>query len=99
LTPSTSGTWTKDVLHNFGSNSDGGYVWAGLTFSNEVLYGATTGYGGEVGDGGTVFQLTPPGMSGTGWREASLYVFPSDNGFTEGPYGTLLAARRGRFSA
>ena len=95
LTPSTSGAWTRTVLHNFGGNSDGGYVYAGLTFGKGgVLYGATTGYGGEVGDGGTVVQLTPA-ESGAGWSETLPYVFPSQNGTSEGPFGALLASPTG----
>jgi len=96
LTQATSGAWSRTILHNFGNNSDGGYVYAGLTFGKGgVLYGATTGYGGEVGDGGTVFQLTPPTVAGAGWSETLPYVFHSKNGSSEGPYGALLASPSG----
>lgn len=97
LAPQSSGGWHRTVLHAFGgSSTDGGYVSAGLTVGKGgALYGATEGYGGQVGDGGTVFQLTPPASSGAGWTETVLYVFPGDNGYTRGPFGSLLAGPSG----
>jgi uncharacterized repeat protein (TIGR03803 family) len=96
LTPTGGGGWKRTVLHAFGGRADGGYVWAGLTAGKGgVLYGATTGYGGEVGDGGTVFQLTPPASPGAAWTETRLYMFPSGNGAAEGPSGSLLAGPLG----
>ena len=88
----TSAGWKRKVLHAFGGNADGGYPWAGLTAGKgSALYGATAGYGGEVGDGGTAFKLTPPASSGGAWTENILYVFPGENGYTRGPFGSLLA--------
>jgi len=95
LTPSASGDWTRTVLHTFGGPTDGGYVYAGLIFGpGGVLYGATTGYGGEVGNGGAVFQLTPPSAPGGAWTE-TLNVFPEEDGYAEGPWGSPLAGPDG----
>jgi len=97
LAHASTGAWKRTVLHAFGgSNTDGGYLWAGLTAGEGgALYGATAGYGGEVGNGGTVFQLSPPASPIAGWTEAVLYVFPGENGDTRGPFGSLLAGPRG----
>jgi len=45
-------------LHDFASDSDGANPYAGLTLSDNVLYGATA-YGGSSG-AGTVFSLSLP---------------------------------------
>ncbi|MGA3042244.1 MAG: choice-of-anchor tandem repeat GloVer-containing protein [Bryobacteraceae bacterium] len=96
LSQVSAGDWERTVLHAFGGTStDGGYVSAGLTPTGGALYGATEGYGGEVGDGGTVFQLTPPASPGGGWTETVLYVFPGDNGDTRGPFGSLVVGPTG----
>jgi uncharacterized repeat protein (TIGR03803 family) len=96
LSPGSAGAWERTVLHAFGgASTDGGYVWAGLTPTGGALYGATVGYGGEVGDGGTVFQLTPPASPGGAWTETVLYVFPGENGDTRGPFGGLVTGPTG----
>lgn len=97
LWQASTGAWKRTVLHAFGgSSTDGGYLWAGLTAGRGgALYGATAGYGGEVGNGGTVFQLTPPASTGAGWTETVLYVFPGENGNARGPFGSLLAGPTG----
>jgi uncharacterized repeat protein (TIGR03803 family) len=97
LAQTSPGTWERKVLHAFGgSSTDGGYVSAGLTVGlGGALYGATEGYGGEVGYGGTVFQLTPPAVAGGAWTESVLYVFPGENGYARGPFGSLLAGPGG----
>lgn len=90
----SSGGWTRTVLHTFGGATDGGYVYAGLIFGKGgALYGATTGYGGQVGNGGTVFKL---GLTASGsLQETLLAVFPGENGFTEGPFGALVTDASG----
>ena len=72
LTPAGGGTWTEQVLHNFGNGTDGGGPWAGLIFDAAGnLYG-TTRYGGSYG-GGTVFRLNAQG-------ETLLYSFSGADG-------------------
>src|SRR5664280_840402 len=59
LTPAGGGTWTEQVLHNFGSGTDGANPYAALVRDAAGnLYG-TTNYGGTNNDG-TVFEITPP---------------------------------------
>jgi uncharacterized repeat protein (TIGR03803 family) len=72
LTPAGGGTWTEQVLHNFGNGTDGSGPWAGLTFDAAgKLYG-TTRYGGSYG-GGTVFRFSAQG-------EVLLYSFSGADG-------------------
>ncbi|MFY9743604.1 MAG: choice-of-anchor tandem repeat GloVer-containing protein [Candidatus Sulfotelmatobacter sp.] len=72
LSPSTDGTWTETVLHNFGSEGDGAGPKCNLIFDGEGnLYGTTNG-GGAYNNAGTVFELSP---STGGWTETVLYSF------------------------
>jgi uncharacterized repeat protein (TIGR03803 family) len=48
----------EEVLHSFGSRTDGISPAAALTDVQGTLYGTTEG-GGGTPDGGTVFALTP----------------------------------------
>jgi uncharacterized repeat protein (TIGR03803 family) len=90
LSPSTGGSWTENILHNFaGGIGDGAQPQGALIFdSTGNLYG-TTSQGGPEG-GGTVFKLTP--SSGGSWTETVLYffypVFPSTDG--NYPLGNLV---------
>jgi uncharacterized repeat protein (TIGR03803 family) len=61
LTPSGSG-WTENVVYSFQNGSDGADVAAGLIFdkAGNLCGAATTG---GSGGGGTVFELTPSGLS------------------------------------
>jgi uncharacterized repeat protein (TIGR03803 family) len=88
--PSTNGeTWTETVLWSFGANPDGYAPEAGLIMAaNGDLYG-TTVYGGAYSEGGTVFELTPPSLSGGNWSETTLWNFGSGaDGFN--PVGGLI---------
>jgi uncharacterized repeat protein (TIGR03803 family) len=79
LTPSGGGAWTEKILYNFGSGSDGSYVFTGGLIFDPAgnLYG-TTYLGGTCG-AGTVFELTP--IAGGNWSEAVLHDFGcSDDG-------------------
>jgi uncharacterized repeat protein (TIGR03803 family) len=78
LTPTTGGTWTPTVLHNFDSY-DGANPAGGLIFDGSGnLYGTT----GEGGSGfGTVFELTP--ATGGAWTQRVLLQF---NAGSEGAY-------------
>jgi uncharacterized repeat protein (TIGR03803 family) len=62
------GQWKEKILHTFkGGTKDGASPWAGVTLdSSGNLYG-TTSVGGKYGDG-TVFELTPNGESGYGYK-------------------------------
>jgi uncharacterized repeat protein (TIGR03803 family) len=73
LSPSSGGSWTQTVLHNFSINStDVAYPVSSLIFDAlGNLYG-TASYGGQTGGGG-VFELSPT-TSGT-WTETILYFF------------------------
>ena len=62
LTPAGGGTWTEQVLHNFGNGTDGANPYARLIFDAAGnLYG-TTYQGGSYG-GGTVFRFNAQGES------------------------------------
>jgi uncharacterized repeat protein (TIGR03803 family) len=97
LSPTISGgPWTETVLYNFISNSTTGYEPAGQLARDAAgnLYG-TTSVGGDLG-GGTVFELSPPSVSGGTWTYNVLYSFTHgsqhslDGGF---PYaGVILDA-------
>ena len=90
------GPWTENVLHVFGSGSDGVYPYANMIFDRAGnLYG-TTWFGGAGGDSvscnhigcGTVFKLAPPATEGGAWMETILHSFPpvSTNGSSDDGY-------------
>ncbi len=94
LTPPSgpSSTWTETVLYSFTGGVDGGYPYASVVLgSSGALYG-TTNYGGTVGKG-TVFELSPPGVSGGPWIETVLYSFSGPDGAT--PYASLVIDSHG----
>jgi hypothetical protein len=85
--PSTGGTWTEDILYEFGSagSADGLYPSSGIAFdSTGTLYGTT--YGGGKNLNGTVFQLTPP-TGGVGPWSINSVSLPRDS---EGSPGVVL---------
>ena len=84
LTPSGSG-WTETTLYTFFDDSNGDYPWGGLIFdSSENLYGANSDAGA---DGGTVYELSPPGT----WTTlAVLYSFAGPFNARCGPRGTIV---------
>jgi len=83
--PSSQGaTWTEIVLHSF-SAKDGSGRPAGLTLGPFGALNVAAGEGGGAGDGGTVFQLKPPTVTNTHWRESILYTFTGINGDGAGP--------------
>jgi uncharacterized repeat protein (TIGR03803 family) len=58
LTPPTSGgSWTETVLHDFNGSGDGQSVWAAPVLVNGTLYGVT--HIGGSKNAGTVFAVTP----------------------------------------
>jgi len=72
LTPK-SGGWAETILHSFSSNGTDGTEPESTPIidTSGNLYGMT--FGGGVGGGGTVFELTPAG--GGIWTETILYAF------------------------
>jgi uncharacterized repeat protein (TIGR03803 family) len=75
LSPPVTGTqWTETLLYQFQDNADGSYPVGSLVFDKAGnLYG-TTDNGGS-GEGGTVFELTPPASGSGPWTKTTLYNF------------------------
>jgi uncharacterized repeat protein (TIGR03803 family) len=71
------GSWTESILYSFGTSSTDGTAPKGaLVFDGKGnLYGSAS-IGGTLG-GGTVFELSPPSVSGDPWTETVLYNFPN----------------------
>ena len=96
LSPSGN-TWKETILHTFGSfDTDGWNPIAGLAWGpSGTLYGTTTegGCPGHPGVG-TVFELTPPSISGV-WKEAILHCFTGDNGDGSYPQGGIVLGKDG----
>ncbi len=83
IVPATLTAQTLTVLHAFASTPDGANPRASLIWSSNALYGTT--YSGGTNSNGTVFKLSPDGLSYTNIR-----VFigsPSDG---RNPQGGLL---------
>ena len=80
---SGSGPWTETVLYRFCSVSgcsDGGNPSGGVIFDSKGnLYGTAGG-----GNGGVVFELTPPSNSSSIWTESVLYRFCPVSGCSDG---------------
>lgn len=85
LQPSNSTReWTYAVLYAFGQfPDDADEPLAGVTYSNDALYGTT--FGGSSKASGCVFQLTPEKLGV--WKESALYSFDggSNGGFPAAP--------------
>jgi uncharacterized repeat protein (TIGR03803 family) len=60
LTPAAGGAWTETLLHSFNDNGlDGFYPTSSLIVdASGRLFGTTT-EGGNINNGGTVFEITP----------------------------------------
>jgi len=77
------GPWTETVLYRFLGGTDGAAPQAGLIrYSAGNLYGTTQG-GGNEGNDGIVFELSPPSQPGGSWTETVIYHF---QGGTDGEY-------------
>ena len=73
--------------------NNGSYPEAGLIADSKGnLYGTTSEGGGNSQDG-TVFELSPPADSGTGWTLSTLAKFRGTNGTY--PFSTLIADSAG----
>ncbi len=89
----SGGVWTYNVVHSFGSGSDGQYPVAGLhRDTGGALYG-TTQIGGAYGHG-TVFELA---LSGGVWTETVLWSFGSTGGDGQYPSAVLVEGSKGAF--
>lgn len=87
-----SAPWRETVLHIFAGGPDGQTPESNLVFDAAgALYGTTLS-GGDVGNQGTVFKLTPPTGSSKKWHEKIIHDFPgsTDDGF-EPAAGFLLS--------
>ena len=76
----TAGLWTESILHTFGiSSTDGQEPVSTLILApGGNLYGTTTS-GGGVNQFGTLFELSPPSVSGGSWTDTLLYAFAGGN--------------------
>jgi hypothetical protein len=93
-----SAEWKEKVLYSFqGGTSDGSVPAGGVVFDSQGnLYGSTTDGGPAsckpIGRAcGTVFQLSPPTLSGDPWTETLIYRFQG-KGSNDGsvPSGGLI---------
>jgi hypothetical protein len=83
----SGGAWSKATLYAFQGGSDGMQPNA-MAFQNGMLFGTT--YGNASGSSnGTVFELTPPALSGGAWTETVLWSFAAGNDGSQ-PYSNLL---------
>ncbi len=90
LSPGGNGTWTYNILHNFGQLGDGANPLSGVIFDSKGnLYG-TAEEGGPNG-GGIVYELSPAG--GGTWNEQILYGFSGPDG--EFPYAGVIFDAKG----
>ncbi|HUO33235.1 MAG TPA: choice-of-anchor tandem repeat GloVer-containing protein [Bryobacteraceae bacterium] len=97
LTPPAiaGGPWTETILYSFSGGTDGSVPDGGVVLGpSGVLYGSTRV--GGANNGGAVYALTPPSVSGGAWTEAVLYSFqtadssvPDPGPLTFGPNGAL----------
>jgi uncharacterized repeat protein (TIGR03803 family) len=88
LSPTKTGTWTKQLLYSFSGGNDGGQPVGGLIFDKAGnLYG-TTPLDGLDGQG-VVYELSPNGSGG--WTETVLHSFVSQTSTDgQGPSGSLV---------
>ena len=95
LSPGSNGL-TYTALYSFDPQNHDGYISENaLIFdSRGNLYG-TNKDGGPLG-GGTVFEVSPPSVSGTGaWTEHVLHAFSSSLGAPQQPYAGAVFDRGG----
>jgi uncharacterized repeat protein (TIGR03803 family) len=89
--PSVAGdVWTHTILYNFAGGTDGAEPRAIVLGANGALYGTTFQGGGSAA--GTVFELSPPAVSGGPWTESVLHSFKNVNGFT---FGSVVLGKNG----
>ena len=99
------GTWTENVLHNFGNGTDGAQPIADVVFDKVGNLYSTTWVGGsgatdfncESRGCGTLFELSPPTSEGGDWTETILHSFGTPNSRTDGsqPIGGPIVWKNG----
>lgn len=72
--PSPGTTWNETVIWNFAQKvpAEGGPTSSLIFDTKGNLYGTT---GGQYPGWGTVFEMSPPALSGGAWTELTLYSF------------------------
>ena len=96
LTPTTKGTiWTEKALTSF--NGVNGVNPGALTLEPSGALIGTTVYGGALGNGGTVFTLTPTILSAsdTVWTQTEVVNFEMPSTDAVYPDGALLMGKKG----
>jgi uncharacterized repeat protein (TIGR03803 family) len=89
LTPTSSGSWTEEVLHSFGPSPDGQSPYGAVVADTKGnLYG-TTGSGGK--GFGVVYRMQPNGSS---YTESVLYSFEGGNDGAN-PHAGLIIDKEG----
>ncbi|HXM44900.1 MAG TPA: choice-of-anchor tandem repeat GloVer-containing protein, partial [Bryobacteraceae bacterium] len=107
----SGGTWTFSVIYNFtGIDGDGAQPVSSITVGkNGAIYGTTEAGGSVASDSacpgsalyqlypgcGTVFELTPPSISGETWTETVLHSFSGQNGDGAIPVAGLVLSSGG----
>jgi uncharacterized repeat protein (TIGR03803 family) len=97
IPPSAAGgSWTENLLYQF-NGSDGLNPASGLLLDTAGnLYGSTEN-GGTCSASGTVFELSPPSVSGGAWTETILHNFSGACRHVDGsvPVGGLIFTKAG----
>lgn len=92
------GAWTENILYSFQNFPDARNPYSGvIRDSAGNLYGTTQqggAYGSTFGGYGTVYELSPPTVTGGAWTEAVLYSFQNSTD-GEGPRAALIRDPRG----
>jgi uncharacterized repeat protein (TIGR03803 family) len=83
--------WAENLLYSFTGGSDGANPASGVTLDSSGNVYSSTQYG-TSDDGGTVFELSPPGV----WAFQLLYTFTEVENLSNGPFlSDLLLDRMG----
>jgi uncharacterized repeat protein (TIGR03803 family) len=88
LSPTASGPWTFNSIHNFTDSTSGKGIYGGLTIDAAgTIYGSSPYGGTQACDCGAVFKLAP----GTnGWTFTLLHAFTGSNTDGFNPGGNLI---------
>jgi uncharacterized repeat protein (TIGR03803 family) len=89
----SGGAWTETLLYSFQDSSDGALPYGGLvTDAAGNLYGAASAGGSGLSLlAGTIYELSPPAVSGGAWTFTKLYTFqPNSKIDGQTPLGTLV---------